>query len=218
MKIPERIAAISMPVPVNESHVKAKTAASGVGFATTGGTLSIMLCSPGTGKFHVKIGLTAALNQPVPQTSRIAHTMIQGVSAFQTSARVGFTLETTGTGAVPAESSCVRSLGEVQTVFGFQIFRKPIRQAIEMSDAPMSTIQGLTKFEIRYCGTANETPVTRIAGQISFMPRKPANTQISQNGTISEKNGSCRPTIAPRRYGSRPVTDASPAIGVPSAP
>ena len=50
------------------------------------------------------------------------------------------------------------------------------------------------------------------------MPRQPANAQISQNGTISEKNGSCRPTIAPSRNGSRPVTLARPAIGVPSAP
>src|SRR5262245_3221842 len=144
--------------------------------------------------------------------------MIHGVRAFQTSERVGCLDERTGTGAVPAEPSCVRSLGEVQMVFGLQILRKPIRQAIEMSEAPMSTIQGLTKFEIRYCGTAKDTPVTRIAGQISFVPFQPANTQISQNGTMSEKNGSWRPTMAPRRYGSRPVTDASPAIGVPSAP
>src|SRR5262245_21541317 len=100
--------------------------------------------------------------------------MIHGVSACQTSARVGCLFETTGTGAVPAESSCVRSLGEVQTVFGCQIFRKPIRQAIEMSEAPMSTIHGLMKFEIRYCGTAKETPVTRIAGQISFIHLKPS--------------------------------------------
>ena len=53
---------------------------------------------------------------------------------------------------------------------------------------------------------ANDTPHTRIAGQISIMPRNPAKAQISQNGTISEKNGSCRPTMAPRTYGSNPVT------------
>ena len=82
----------------------------------------------------------------------------------------------------------------------------------------MSTIQGLMKLEIRNCGTAKETPVTRMAGQISFMPLQPAKAQISQNGTISEKNGSCRPTIAPSRNGSRPVTEARPWIGVPSAP
>ena len=63
----------------------------------------------------------------------------------------------------------------------------------------MSTIHGLTKFEIRNCGTAKETPVTRMAGQISFMPLQPAKAQISQNGTISEKNGSWRPTMAPSR-------------------
>jgi hypothetical protein len=63
----------------------------------------------------------------------------------------------------------------------------------------MSTIHGLMKFEIRYCGTAKETPVTTIAGHTCTMPRHPAKAQISQAGTISEKNGSCRPTIAPRR-------------------
>src|SRR6186997_2729480 len=98
MKIPEMIAAISMPVPVNERYVNANTAPSGVGFATTGGTLSIMLCRPGTGKFQVKIGLTAALNHPVPQTSSITQTMIHGVRAFQTSARVGCRVETAGSG------------------------------------------------------------------------------------------------------------------------
>ena len=65
---------------------------------------------------------------------------------------------------------------------------------------------------------AKETPQTRIAGQISSIPRRPAKVQISQNGTISEKNGNWRPTMAPSRYGSSPVTEARPAIGVPSAP
>ena len=101
---------------------------------------------------------------------------------------------------------------------GRQRRKKPMRQAMEISAAPISTIQGLTKFEIRNCGTAKETPATKIAGQISSMPRKPAKAQISQNGTISEKNGNCRPTIAPSRPGSSPVALASPAIGVPSAP
>ena len=89
----------------------------------------------------------------------------------------------------------------------------------------MSTIQGLMKFEIRNCGIANETPVTRIAGHTSFMPFQPAKAQISQNGTMSEKNGNCRPTIAPSWKASGPtssgefaMTLASPWIGVPSAP
>src|SRR3954451_18590835 len=49
MRKPEMIAAISMPVPVNDSQVKPNTAPSGVGLAATGGTLLIMLCSSGTG-------------------------------------------------------------------------------------------------------------------------------------------------------------------------
>src|SRR5947207_9561738 len=145
-------------------------------------------------------------------------TMIQGIRANQTCALEGFGPGALGGGMVAADSSLERSAGESHSTFGCHTLRKPIRQAIEISDAPMSTIHGLMKFEIRNCGIANETPVTKMAGQTSFMPFQPAKAQISQNGTISEKNGSCRPTIAPRRNGSMPVTLARPAIGVPSAP
>ncbi len=60
----------------------------------------------------------------------------------------------------------------------------------------MSTSSGPMKFDTRYCGIANDRPVTRIAGQISIIALRPANAQISQNGTSSEKNGSWRPIIA----------------------
>src|ERR1700709_1314968 len=40
---PETIAAITMPVPVNDRYVNANTALSGVGLAATGGTLLIIL-------------------------------------------------------------------------------------------------------------------------------------------------------------------------------
>src|ERR1043165_1564256 len=145
-------------------------------------------------------------------------TIIHGSSAHHTCLSVGFGPAGFGGGAVPALSSFVRNAGESHSSFGRHTFRNPIRIAIEISDAPMSTIHGLMKFEIRYCGIANETPVTRIAGHTSFIPFQPAKAQISQNGTISEKNGSCRPTIAPSRKGSMPVTLERPAIGVPSAP
>ena len=36
---------------------------------------------------------------------------------------------------------------------------------MEMSEAPISTIHGLMKLEIKNWGTAKETPVTRMAGQ-----------------------------------------------------
>src|SRR5689334_10926654 len=145
-------------------------------------------------------------------------TTIHGISEYHTSLVVGFLVLGFTGATVAAESSLVRSAAESHSSFGCHTLRNRMRQAIEISDAPISTIHGLTKFEIRNCGIANDTPVTRMAGQMSFMPLKPANTQISQNGTISEKNGSCRPTIAPSRKGSIPVTLERPAIGVPSAP
>ena len=37
----------------------------------------------------------------------------------------------------------------------------------------MSTIHGLMKLEIRNCGTANDTPQTRMAGQICQHPAPP---------------------------------------------
>ena len=38
-----------------------------------------------------------------------------------------------------------------------------------------------------------------MAGQTSFMPFQPANAHTTQNGTISEKIGNCRPTMAPSK-------------------
>src|SRR5260221_11980904 len=160
-----------------------------------------------------------ALTALVPQSNRITQTMIQGSSDAHTSAVLGSLDDFAGfLLIVAAESSWLRRAGEVHNTFGFQTFRKPMRQAIDMSEAPISTIHGLMKLEITNCGIAKDTPVTRIAGQMSFMPFHPAKAQISQNGTIREKKGNCRPTIEPSRNGSIPVTLESPAIGVPSAP
>src|SRR5207248_7747278 len=160
----------------------------------------------------------AVLNQPVPQISNTTQTMIHGTSDHQTCVRVGSGPAARGGGIVAAEASWLRNAGEVHSSAGCQNRKKPIRHAIQISDAPISTIHGLTKLEIRNCGTAKDTPQTRIAGQICTIPRQPANAQMSQAGTINEKNGNCRPTIAPSRKGSSPVTLARPAIGVPSAP
>ena len=81
--------------------------------------------------------------------------------------------------------------------FGCQTRRNSASEAIETMAATMSTSQGPWKLETRYCGTAKVTPATRSAGQTSIILRKPTKAQISQNGTISEKNGSWRP-IMPR--------------------
>jgi len=91
-----------------------------------------------------KTGLTKALNQPVPQTSRTAQTMIQGVNARQTSAVVGSRPGGGGGGIVSTESSRRRSAGEVHSSAGCHTLKKTIRQAMQISEAPISTIQGLT--------------------------------------------------------------------------
>src|ERR1700756_1524312 len=49
MMKPEMIAAIRIPEPVAESQLNPNTAASAVGFTTTGGTRCTILWSPGTG-------------------------------------------------------------------------------------------------------------------------------------------------------------------------
>src|SRR5882762_1172889 len=126
----------------------ANTAGSGAGVATTGGTFWIRLWSPSTGQLTVKIGLTSALNQPVPQTSSTAQTMIHGISDHQISAVVGCAPAGAGTaGIVAAEVSRPRNAGEVQISAGCHTLRNRIRQAIEISAAPISTIQGLMKFD-----------------------------------------------------------------------
>jgi len=53
---------------------------------------------------------------------------------------------------------------------------------------------------------ANDTPAMRIAGQTDHIPRNPANAHTSQKGTMTEKNGSWRPTIALRSSRLRSVT------------
>ena len=115
-------------------------------------------------------------------------------------------------------SSRLRRAVEVQIVLGFHTFRNSVSVPIDTSAAITSTSHGPWKFDTRNCGIANDTPATRIAGQICSMPRKPANAQISQNGTSTEKNGNWRPTMAESCSRSSPVTEASPMSGAPSAP
>ena len=89
---------------------------------------------------------------------------------------------------------------------------------METTAAPTPASHGPWKFEMRNCGTANETPATTSAGQTSAVFLKPQKAQTSQKGMIREKNGSCRPTIALSCRISRPVTPARATMGVPSAP
>src|ERR1700682_3552749 len=66
IKRPEMMAAIKMPVPEAEIQFNWKIAASGVGFATTGGTRRIRLCSPATGILKMEILSRKALTEGSP--------------------------------------------------------------------------------------------------------------------------------------------------------
>ena len=58
------------------------------------------------------------------------------------------------------------------------------------------------KFDTKNWGTAKAMPVTMVAGQTARMPRHPQNATSSQNGTSTEKNGNCRPTMADKAMAS----------------
>src|SRR5882757_2890304 len=147
----------------------------------------------------MKIEFAQVLKAPLPQISITTQTMIHGSNALHNSPWVSGVLSS-GVGAVmvAADSSLPRSAGDSQSCLGCHTFRNRIRHPIEISEAPISTIHGLIKFDITNCGTANEMPVTKMAGHTSFMPFQPAKAHTTQNGTIIENTGNCRPTIAPR--------------------
>src|SRR5258707_3611003 len=103
----------------------------------------------------------------VPQISSTAQTMSQGRRGSHISpVETGFT--GLGAGIEAADSSLVRNAADNHNSFGCHTFRNRMRHAIETNDAPMSTIHGLMKFEIKNCGIAKDTPVTRTAGHTPF--------------------------------------------------
>ena len=92
----------------------------------------------------MKIEFAQDLKAPLPQTSITTQTMIHGSSAVHSSAEVSG-VRSIGFGAVmvAANSSRPRKAGDSHNCLGCQTRRNRIRQPIEISDAPMSTIQGL---------------------------------------------------------------------------
>ena len=160
------------------------------------------------------------MNCGIPQAKTNSDRITQGSQARRTAplvAGAAAALSDCGRGVVSTEGWPSRLVAS-HRVFGFQIFRKPARQSIETMAATTSTSHGPWKFDTRYCGMAKLTPQTSSAGQTCHMPRRPAKAATTQKGTISEKNGSCRPIIPDSSSRSRPVTAASAMTGVPSAP
>src|SRR5204863_1567230 len=120
----------------------------------------------------------------------------QGVHAARIRAGVGWRIGGEASETLAPESDS-RS-GWAQSCLGFQNRSNKVVAPMEQIEATMSTSHGPCRFEIRNCGNANETPAVKAAGHTPSIPRKPAMAQTTQNGTISEKNGSWRPTICER--------------------
>ena len=89
---------------------------------------------------------------------------------------------------------------------------------METIEPAMSTSEGPKWLLTKYWVTPKERPAVRQAGHTSRIALRPAIAQISQKGTRTEKNGSCRPTMAESAASGSPVTLARVMIGVPSAP
>ena len=69
-------------------------------------------------------------------------------------------------------------------------------QMMQYTPDTTSTSHGPWKLDMRNCGIAKLSPETRIAGQISIIPLRPAKAQMSQKGTSTEKKGNWRPIMA----------------------
>ena len=76
-----------MPVPVDDSRFRVKTAVSLCGTGTTGGIFSIRLCRPVIGKEGAKKLLSQALTGGRPQTNTNTDKITHGVQARISAAR-----------------------------------------------------------------------------------------------------------------------------------
>src|SRR5437868_5574170 len=130
MTKPARTAENRIPEPVIDSQLKLKTAPSGVGLATTGGTRWIMLWRPSTGKRKMEKLSSHAFTEGRPQRKTMTLKMSQGTQARIANSRGG-----AGWAPAAANSTVLRSERSrvvlSQISFGCQILRKPTRQAIE---------------------------------------------------------------------------------------
>src|SRR6185437_775147 len=235
---PAMIAAKKMPVPAADKKLKLKIAFSGVGDATTGGTRETSLCKLQTGILGAAIPSKKLFVCGRPQMKTTTLRTIQGsqgrnIADFRLPISNCSVSEARPSGRATSRDDLANSLvtfspsvalpngrasETLQIFFGCQNFRNNASAPMEQIAAVTSTNHGPWKFETRNCGIAKHAPATRIAGQMSSIPRKPANAQINQNGTSSEKNGSCRPTIALSCFRSNPVTPCRPINGAPRAP
>src|SRR6266702_1965344 len=158
---PAMIAAMKHPVPVAESQLKSKRAASGVSLATTGAARDTALCSSGTFQTGVVARLMAPLIAGRPHANTVSDRIANGIHALRIWPAVYLRA-----GVAPA-GAAARSPSNLQTRFGRQNRRKTTVASSEMTPPAMSTRFESTWLDQRYCVTLNDAPTTRIAGSTS---------------------------------------------------
>src|SRR3989442_316748 len=209
---PAMIAAMKHPVPVAESQLKSKRAASGVSLATTGAARDTALCSSGTAQTGVVARLMALLIAGRPHANTVSDKIANGIHALRIWPAVYLRA-----GVAPA-GAAARSPSNLQTRFGRQNRRKITVATSEITPPAMSTRFESTWLDQIYCVTLNDAPTTRIAGSTSKVSAHPTIARTSQNGTIMPVMGRMRPIIALKSASGRPETAASVCTGVPIAP
>src|SRR5215470_8882373 len=140
MTRPATIAATKTPLPGVESQLKLKTAASGVGFTTTGGTRATSSWRPATGIFTVETLSSRLFTGGRPQTKTNTARMIQGAQARR--AMPGSWRDGAALGVTAAAADNVAPTASGQTWAGCQIRRKAVSAAIETSAETTSTSSG----------------------------------------------------------------------------
>src|SRR6266404_4092996 len=162
---------------------------SAVGIATIGGARRTTLCNPATWKLGAENRSRELLNDGTPQTNASTLNRIHGIQA---AAMFSVPIGSLGVSSMDGGSVLGSSF---HLSFGCQTLSKAAVAAMEETEATTSTNHGPWRFEIKNCGIAKAKPAVSAAGQTPSIPRNPAIAQTTPQGMISEKNGSCRPTI-----------------------
>ena len=161
----------------------------GPGRGTTGGTRSIRLCKPGTGMRTTEIAVEPRLDlRKAPAEHEDAQDDPRHPRADDVGRRMG---------RRRLAAAFSRSPGSSQIARGFQHLEKQHDRADRGRPTPRRPPATVRESSRR--GTAGWRTRRRrreSPARPPSMPRAPANAQTSQNGTITEKKGSWRPTMA----------------------
>src|SRR5262245_51621683 len=149
------MAARKMPLPVADSQLIEKMAASVCAAGTTGGTRRIAWCRNGTGIRMTDRLSSHAFTLGMPQMKTMTLRMIHGVHARR--------MVAADTAAASASSGADLKVCATSPCSGCQTRRNIVTAPSDTTAATTSTSHGPWKLEFWYWGTAYEMPATAMA-------------------------------------------------------